>query len=86
MGGMMILLLAPYLLLAAISLVAVLCHCFNDNLAQRVGLSGVCIGACLKSFSLVVATSPGDSCAIIAYGMAIYAVGTFMKFRKFNRA
>ncbi len=83
---MMILHLAPYLLLAAISLVAVLCHCFKDNLPQRIGLSGVCIGACLKTFSLVSATPPGDSCVIIAYGMAIYGIGTFLKFRKFNRA
>ena len=78
--------LAPYLLLAAISLVAVLCNGFKDNLPQRIGLSGVCIDACLKSFSLVSAAPPGDSCVIIAYGMAIYAVGTFLKFRKFNRA
>lgn len=78
--------LLPYFLVASISAAAVLYHGFEDNLVQRIGLSGVCIGAVLKIATML--QSPGtanESCTLLAYGVAIYAVGTVIKFRKWRR-
>jgi hypothetical protein len=83
---MQALVLLPYALVAAIAAAAVLHHGFEDNLIQRVGLSGICTGAALKVATLLQSSQdPNQSCTVLAYGVAIYGVGTVIKFHYWRR-
>jgi hypothetical protein len=77
--------LLPYLLVAAIAAAAVLHHCFDDSLTQRVGLSGVCIGASLKAYSIASNAPANDACMVLVYGLAVYGIGTIIKLRKASK-
>lgn len=83
---MLALKLLPLFLVAAIAALAVLHHEFNDNLLQRIGLSGVCIGATLSMVSVLQDHgSRGESYTILVYGLAIYAIGTLVKFKRLHK-
>ena len=76
----------PYILIAVITSAAVLYRGFDDNLVQRVGLSGVCIGAVLKFYTLLQASfGTNQAWRVLAWGLVIYAVGTYIKVRKHHR-
>ena len=81
-----ILQLLPYFLAAVIAATAVLHHCFDDTLIQRVGLSGISIGASLKALA-IAQQSPGgmQSCTILAWGVVIYGIGTYIKLRRYQK-
>lgn len=84
---MLALQLLPFLLVAALAAFAVLSHCFDDNLLQRIGLSGICIGATLTAFVLMRGQiySHG-TCVVFAYGVAVYGIGTFIKAHGFRKS
>ena len=62
-------------------LAGVFCHKFDDNLIQRVGLSVVCLGACLR-LTETFGIFPDDTKAryLFTYGVALYCLGTAWKF------
>lgn len=80
-----ILYIASLALIAAVSLAAIYHPRFEDNTLQRVGLVAMCFGAALRLYTYVQGMDlPGLRYAL-TYGMAIYAMGTALKFWRFNR-
>lgn len=80
-----ILYIASLALIAAVSLAAIFHPRFEDNTLQRLGLVGMCFGAALRVVTYIQGSDlPGLRYAL-TYGMAIYAMGTVLKFWKFNR-
>ena len=72
--------LVPLICIIIISAFSVLHHCFDDNLLQRIGLSGICIGAACKAAIIVMGTMPADqSLTILTYGLAAFGIGSFLK-------
>lgn len=82
---MLLLQIAPFVVVALISSLAVFHSCFDDNLLQRIGLSCISIGACLRIAADVVNSQhTGGAVNILVMGLAVYAVGTVFKFRSWN--
>jgi predicted lysophospholipase L1 biosynthesis ABC-type transport system permease subunit len=78
--------LLPLILVAAIAALAVLHRDFEDNLLQRIGLSGICVGAVLSIAVTLEAHGAGyKTYIVLIYGLAFYAVGTFIKFKRHHR-
>ena len=82
---MMILTLLPLFIVAALSALAVFHKEFNDNLLQRIGLSGICFGACLSGLMFFQDPSRGQSYSILVAGLSLYGIGTCMKFLKLHK-
>lgn len=64
-----------FAVICAASTMAVFSHAFDDNLLQRIGLSGAAIGAALKIAALVQASETHAPGVIMSFGAAVYAVG-----------
>jgi len=76
----------PLIVVAAISAIAVLHQCFNDNLMQRIGLSLICVGATIRLAQILFESSTTkESSTVLFYGLAAYGVGTLLKFRKLHK-
>jgi len=77
---------AALLVTALVSLLAVLHPRFNDNTLQRVGLVVISFCAWLNMYTYL----DGQDLPIlrdgVLYGVAVYAAGTLLKFRRFDRA
>lgn len=75
--------LLPYIVVAVLATAAVLHHGFDDSLTQRVGLSLMAIGSSLKVASIAAAqTGANQSCTILAYGVAVFFVGTVFELKR----
>lgn len=75
--------IAPFAVVAVLAVAAVLSHQFRDNLLQRVGLSGICLGAALSAYVMWRGEPPAtNTFVLLAYGVAVYGVGTFLKVRQ----
>ena len=75
--------LLPYFVVAAIAAFAVFNHCFDDNLLQRIGLSGICIGAVLQVVLLHQGcAASGQASLLLTYGLAFFGSGTVYKLKK----
>lgn len=73
----------PYILIALIAAGAVLSHEFKDNLAQRVGLSCIGLGAAVKAYLMLLGYGGlSESSNLLAWGLLLYAIGTYFKVRK----
>ncbi len=81
---MIILQITPFLLVAMLAVAAVLSHVFDDNLLQRVGLSAICIGATLSAWVMLRGGESNNPFVLLAYGLAIYGVGTTQKVWRFK--
>lgn len=78
--------LLPYLVVAVIAAFAVLNRCYDDNLLQRIGLSLICIGASVQvSDVLSVRNLNPNACILLVYGLAIFGIGTIVKFKRLHR-
>lgn len=79
---------AALVLIAALALLGVLCPAFRDNTLQRIGLALVCLGAVAELW-LSWPQAPGvpqRARELLAYGVALYGLGTLIKILKFRRA
>lgn len=78
--------LLPFVLVAVIAAFAVLNRCYDDNLLQRIGLSLICIGASVQvSDVLKIQNLNNNACLLLAYGLAIFGIGTIVKFKRLHR-
>lgn len=73
------LLLVSLLLIASVCVVAIFNHEFEDNLAQRVGMSLMAFGSIIQAFAIMAGHTGMWSASIIIHGAAVYAVGTMAK-------
>lgn len=77
----------PGLLVIAIaSLLAIYSQGYDDNLAQRIGLSMTCFGAVIRIYAMF--HGQGDSDAprlLLLYGVAFFALGTVWKHWRIHR-
>lgn len=72
------------LVIALVTLLAVLHPRFNDNTLQRVGLCGMCFGASLRLYTFLGGQDLQNLRFTLTIGMAFYLLGTVAKFRKFD--
>jgi predicted lysophospholipase L1 biosynthesis ABC-type transport system permease subunit len=90
MGGLMSLMLLlqiiPLATLATVCTVGVFSHHFHDTLGQRVALSLVAMGSCLQIVELSTCTGSRSPLTMIVYGAAIFAVFTFLKIYRSEKA
>lgn len=79
---------ASVAVIAALSVVAVLTRRFDDNFTQRVGLFIICLGSVGVLFTTWRdGTATENSRAIMAFGLAVFGVGSALKAWKYrNRA
>jgi hypothetical protein len=83
---MLVLQIAPFVVVAVLAMVAVLSHCFDDNLLQRIGLSTASLGAALVAWVLARGGTVGmNAVVLLGYGVAIYGCGTVWKVKRFWR-
>jgi len=79
--------LLPFLVVSALSAVAIFGQFFDDNLLQRIGLSGICAGSVLTAFVLTKAhPDTGGTLVLLGYGLAIYGIGTLVKVRRHSKS
>lgn len=83
---MLILQIAPCVVVALLTTLGVLSHCFNDNLLQRIGLALAGTGAALMAWVLARGCPASTNAAVLlAYGAAVYGCGTVWKVKRFLR-
>lgn len=75
---------APLVVLLAVCTWGIFTPYFDDNMLQRLGLSGLAFGATLKLMADVQEANGQAACLILVYGAATYAAGTLVK--QFRRA
>lgn len=66
---------APLVVIASVATFGIYSKKFQDNLLQRIGLSGIAFGATLKLAADLQAEPSHAACTILIYGAAIYAAG-----------
>lgn len=80
---MLLIQVTPFVIVSIIAASAVLSHCFDDNLLQRVGLSATSIGATLTAVVLLRGLPElTNAVTLLAYGVVIYGAGTWLKVRR----
>ena len=72
-------------IIAIISLAAIVHPQFNDNFLQRLGLAVAAFGAILRMWTLHTGEDSQPLRYLLTYGIAVYALGTALKWRGFNR-
>ncbi len=76
----------PFVVVALFAAFAVLSNCFQDNLLQRIGLSGICAGAVLTVFVMLRGhPETTGTYLLLGYGLTFYSIGTALKFRHYYR-
>lgn len=76
----------PFVAIAILALVAVLCPYFDDNFVQRVGLSITGVGAAIVAWVLTRGCPASENAMVmLAYGVLTYGAGTALKVRYFRR-
>lgn len=71
--------------IATLSLAAIVHPRFLDNMLQRVGLVMTAFGALLRMYTYAQGEDLLALRYILTYGIAVYALGTALKFWRFNR-
>lgn len=76
---------APLVVIIAVATFGIYTKHFQDNLLQRIGMSGVAFGAVLKLMADLQQANGQAACAILIYGSAFYAAGCMLKLLKHTR-
>lgn len=74
----------PLIVIAILSMVAVLYERFDDNLLQRIGLSATCVGSTLAAVAMAHGGNACNATTLLAYGIILYGAGTAMKVAKYR--
>lgn len=77
--------IAALALIAMVSLAALYHPHFMDNTLQRIGLVAMCFGASVRLYTGLQGEDLLSLRYALTYGVAVYAMGTAVKFWRFNR-
>lgn len=72
-------------MIAALSVAALWHPKFRDNALQTIGLASMCFGAVVRIYTCLQGQDLLALRYALTYGLAVYGLGTAVKFWKFNR-
>ena len=72
--------------IALLAIVAVLHNSFNDNLLQRIGLTGVFFGASVNLLHVMLGMERQSPGYLFTCGFAVYGIGTAWKCWKYRNS
>ena len=78
--------LFPFIAVAAVSLLEIICSAFDDNLLQRIGLAGTAFAALLCILTTLHGASHDPDAIAFAYSSLFYGIGTLQKVLYYKRA